>query len=276
LLNVATNDLLDDLAQLEPGFDDDFAAAELAASRQAHASTAGVPSGLGSEEVGGLGGKGQEGGCVDRDNHDLNSRQQPTSTGRSRTPGKGGAAAVRGRPADLTVATTTPSAAAAMRSKSSPGNSRAMDSASTPYAPPQRSAIDNPQRQLERSLLLLAEQEKTNMDGWKANIDGLDSLRHLLEEGHGRAVVVPSVHVVVLRLVALSDNLRSQVARSALHTLSDLFCTCAKGRAMDREVEAVLPYIIRRCSDTNKVRSVVIGVCSVVGPPSSDPKNHRQ
>ncbi|KAJ8940485.1 hypothetical protein NQ318_022808 [Aromia moschata] len=87
-----------------------------------------------------------------------------------------------------------------------------------------------------------------NSSEWEVTLQGLQGLSKLSKQ-HPDAVEA-HIHTVCVTLARQIKNLRSQVARSACHTASDLFSNCRKG--LDIELEEIAGPLLQRTADTNK------------------------
>lgn len=66
-----------------------------------------------------------------------------------------------------------------------------------------------------------------NSNEWEVTIQGLQSLAKLARQHPD--IIEAQIHTVCVTLARQIKNLRSQVARTACHTASELFLTCKKG-----------------------------------------------
>ncbi|KAJ8978641.1 hypothetical protein NQ317_003291 [Molorchus minor] len=99
-----------------------------------------------------------------------------------------------------------------------------------------------PKDVLQQSLVQL------NSSEWEMTLQGLQGLSKVSKQHPD--VVEAHIHAVCVTLARHIKNLRSQVARSACRTASDLFSFCKKG--LDIELEEIAGPLLQRTADTNK------------------------
>ncbi|XP_074041344.1 uncharacterized protein [Leptinotarsa decemlineata] len=87
-----------------------------------------------------------------------------------------------------------------------------------------------------------------NNQEWEVMIQGLQGLTKLAKSHPD--VLEANIHNVCVCLARQIKNLRSQVARSACHTASEIFQSCKKG--LEMELEEVAGPLLHRTADTNK------------------------
>ncbi|ENN76376.1 hypothetical protein YQE_07098, partial [Dendroctonus ponderosae] len=83
---------------------------------------------------------------------------------------------------------------------------------------------------------------------WEATVEGLQGLIKLLKQSPD--TVLQQIHQICIVLAKHIKNLRSQVARVACNTASELFLTCR--RALDMELEDIAIPLLQRTADTNR------------------------
>ncbi|XP_019761282.2 uncharacterized protein LOC109538479 [Dendroctonus ponderosae] len=83
---------------------------------------------------------------------------------------------------------------------------------------------------------------------WEATVEGLQGLIKLLKQSPD--TVLQQIHQICIVLAKHIKNLRSQVARVACNTASELFLTCR--RALDMEIEDIAIPLLQRTADTNR------------------------
>lgn len=85
-------------------------------------------------------------------------------------------------------------------------------------------------------------------DDWLVNFEALTTVRRLAV--HSPAFLEDKIHAVMSAILGQVTNLRSTVSKNALLALES---TCAAfGRAIDGEVDAVVPLLLKRCADSNQ------------------------
>ncbi|KAJ8922739.1 hypothetical protein NQ315_007774 [Exocentrus adspersus] len=87
-----------------------------------------------------------------------------------------------------------------------------------------------------------------NSNEWEVMVQGLQALGKLTRQ-HPDAIE-SQIHTVCVTLARQIKNLRSQVARTACHTASELFLNCKRG--LDIELEEIAGPLLQRTADTNK------------------------
>ncbi|CAH1997559.1 unnamed protein product [Acanthoscelides obtectus] len=87
-----------------------------------------------------------------------------------------------------------------------------------------------------------------NNPEWEVMLQGLKNLSKLARN-HPDIVEV-QIHTICANLARHIKNLRSQVARAACHTASELFETCK--RSLEMELEEIAGPLLHRTADTNK------------------------
>ncbi|KAG5886840.1 hypothetical protein JTB14_005291 [Gonioctena quinquepunctata] len=99
-----------------------------------------------------------------------------------------------------------------------------------------------PKECLQTALAQLNNQE------WEVMIQGLQGLTKIAKNHPD--VIEANIHNVCVNLARHIKNLRSQVARSACHTATELFGSCR--RNLDMELEEIAGPLLHRTADTNK------------------------
>ncbi|XP_018576304.1 TOG array regulator of axonemal microtubules protein 2-like isoform X2 [Anoplophora glabripennis] len=87
-----------------------------------------------------------------------------------------------------------------------------------------------------------------NNNEWEITIQGLQSLGKLARQHPD--TIESQIHNVCVSLGRQIKNLRSQVARTACHTASEIFMSCKRG--LDIELEEIAGPLLQRTADTNK------------------------
>ncbi|XP_050508093.1 uncharacterized protein LOC126885552 [Diabrotica virgifera virgifera] len=87
-----------------------------------------------------------------------------------------------------------------------------------------------------------------NNPEWEVMIQGLQTLTRVAK--YYPEVIETQMHTVCINLAKHIKNLRSQVARAACHTASELFGTCRK--SLEVELEEIAGPLLHRTADTNK------------------------
>ncbi|KAG3241641.1 hypothetical protein PI124_g13491 [Phytophthora idaei] len=100
----------------------------------------------------------------------------------------------------------------------------------------------NPKQDLNKVLSQL------QSDDWETNFDALSTVRRLAVH-HASMIDAVKVHAIVSEIMKQVPNLRSSVSKNALLALESM-CG-AFTRAMDPEVENIVPILLRRCADSN-------------------------
>ncbi|KAJ8507031.1 hypothetical protein ON010_g19013 [Phytophthora cinnamomi] len=100
----------------------------------------------------------------------------------------------------------------------------------------------NPKQDLSKVLTQL------HSDDWEANFDALSTVRRLAVH-HASTIDAGKVHAIVVGILKQVPNLRSSVSKNALLALESM-CS-AFNRAMDSEVESIVPVLLKRCTDSN-------------------------
>ncbi|RLN97854.1 hypothetical protein BBJ28_00012060 [Nothophytophthora sp. Chile5] len=102
--------------------------------------------------------------------------------------------------------------------------------------------------------LVNAKQELSNLllqlrsNDWEGNFEALSTVRRLA--GHHSSLMDPGMqHAIVAEILKQVPNLRSSVAKNALLAL-EAMCAAFE-RAMDGEVDNMVPTLLRRCADSN-------------------------
>jgi hypothetical protein len=100
----------------------------------------------------------------------------------------------------------------------------------------------NPKQELGKVLTQLQSED------WETNFDALSTVRRLA--AHHASLIDPGkVHAIMVEILKQVPNLRSSVSKNALLAL-EAMCS-AFSRAMDSEVEHIVPVLVKRCSDSN-------------------------
>lgn len=84
-------------------------------------------------------------------------------------------------------------------------------------------------------------------DQWDVQFEALNSVRCLAI--HHSELIIKQLHSIVLEVLQSVDSLRSSVSRNAIMCLHDLFF--GLGRAMDPEVDTVVPALVKKAGDTS-------------------------
>ncbi|KAG2819537.1 hypothetical protein PC129_g10643 [Phytophthora cactorum] len=100
----------------------------------------------------------------------------------------------------------------------------------------------NPKQDLNKVLSQL------QSDDWETNFDALSTVRRLAVH-HASMIDAVKVHAIVSEIMKQVPNLRSSVSKNALLALESM--CAAFTRAMDSEVENIVPVLLRRCADSN-------------------------
>nr|CAH7733865.1 unnamed protein product [Callosobruchus chinensis] len=104
-----------------------------------------------------------------------------------------------------------------------------------------RSAV-KPKELLQQCLAQLSNPE------WEVMLQGLKNLSKVARNHPD--IVEAQIHTVCANLARHIKNLRSQVARAACHTASELFEACRK--SLEMELEEIAGPLLHRTADTNK------------------------
>ncbi|KAL4144423.1 hypothetical protein PRNP1_013556 [Phytophthora ramorum] len=100
----------------------------------------------------------------------------------------------------------------------------------------------NPKQDLSKILTQLRSED------WEANFDAMNTVRRLAIH-HAGMIDLSKVHGIVAEILKQVPNLRSSVSKNALLALESM-CS-AFSRAMDSEVENIIPVLLKRCADSN-------------------------
>ncbi|KAE9051933.1 hypothetical protein PR001_g969 [Phytophthora rubi] len=100
----------------------------------------------------------------------------------------------------------------------------------------------NPKQDLSKMLTQLRSED------WEANFDALSTVRRLAMH-HASIIDAGKVHAIVVEILKQVSNLRSSVSKNALLALESM-CS-AFSRAIDSELENIVPVLLRRCADSN-------------------------
>ncbi|KAF4142316.1 CLASP N terminal [Phytophthora infestans] len=100
----------------------------------------------------------------------------------------------------------------------------------------------NPKHELNRVLSQL------QSDDWEANFEALSTVRRLALH-HASVIDAVKVHTIISGIMKQVSNLRSSVSKNALMALESM--CAAFSRAMDSEVESIVPVLLKRCADSN-------------------------
>lgn len=87
------------------------------------------------------------------------------------------------------------------------------------------------------------------LDSWSEQFAAIDDVRRLVRFAPKALVVGGHLRKTVSLITALIDSLRSALAKNALRCMGELFVTF--GKRMDSEIDASMPVILRRATDTN-------------------------
>ncbi|CAH1184100.1 unnamed protein product [Phyllotreta striolata] len=115
---------------------------------------------------------------------------------------------------------------------------------STPREPTPNSSRSNIKL---KDTLQLALNQLSNTE-WEVMILGLQSLSRIAK--YHPEVIEGQIHTVCVNLAKHIKNLRSQVARAACHTATELFASCR--RSLEIELEEIAGPLLHRTADTNK------------------------
>ncbi|KAF4138297.1 CLASP N terminal, partial [Phytophthora infestans] len=85
-------------------------------------------------------------------------------------------------------------------------------------------------------------------DDWEANFEALSTVRRLALH-HASVIDAVKVHTIISGIMKQVSNLRSSVSKNALMALESM--CAAFSRAMDSEVESIVPVLLKRCADSN-------------------------
>ena len=113
----------------------------------------------------------------------------------------------------------------------------------SPYDGVKITAWSKPDEALEKVL-----EQLNNNDDWEKNLDGLTGTLRLVHH-HPEAIIVEYKQVMqaVLKQV---KNLRSQVARAAVHLVGDMFATLK--RNMESDLEKIALPLVMKTGETNR------------------------
>lgn len=109
--------------------------------------------------------------------------------------------------------------------------------------------------------------DKKQLD-WQGQYEALLDARRIVRF-HVELLRQPAaLHELLLAVVPVVDQLRSQTVRVALLLIQEMFGTL--GRALDRELDDVVPLLLKRAGEVRCCsRSWVCGVCSSNNIPSA-------
>uniref|UniRef100_H3HAM4 TOG domain-containing protein n=1 Tax=Phytophthora ramorum TaxID=164328 RepID=H3HAM4_PHYRM len=108
----------------------------------------------------------------------------------------------------------------------------------------------NPKQDLSKILTQLRSED------WEANFDAMNTVRRLAIH-HAGMIDLSKVHGIVAEILKQVPNLRSSVSKNALLALESM-CS-AFSRAMDSEVENIIPVLLKRAQMFNVARSICAG-----------------
>ncbi|OWZ24070.1 hypothetical protein PHMEG_000962 [Phytophthora megakarya] len=100
----------------------------------------------------------------------------------------------------------------------------------------------NPRQDLNKVLVQLRSSD------WETNFDALNTVRRLAMH-HTNLIDASMVHSIIAEIMKQVPNLRSSVSKNALLALESM--CAAFSRAMDSEVENIVPVLLKRCGDSN-------------------------
>jgi hypothetical protein len=88
---------------------------------------------------------------------------------------------------------------------------------------------------------------KLGSSDWAEQMDALNNVR-VLAIYHASATLLPQLHAVVRAVLVVVDNLRSNLSKSALMSLTDMLKYLKT--AMDPELDHVVIVCVKKCADT--------------------------
>ncbi|KAL9952340.1 hypothetical protein ACROYT_G039583 [Oculina patagonica] len=120
--------------------------------------------------------------------------------------------------------------------------------------------FNNPDSALREALKYLA-----NTEDWEMKCEGIQGIRRLTK--HHPEVLVSQLHTVTLAVIAEVKNLRSQVSRSGICCLGDMYATL--GKHMDNELEVTTKILLAKGGESSGFirddveKSLTAMVCSL-------------
>ncbi|KAG1676614.1 hypothetical protein FOA52_008743 [Chlamydomonas sp. UWO 241] len=108
---------------------------------------------------------------------------------------------------------------------------------------------DVPERALRSTLATLVTANNTGRKelDWQGQYEALNDVRRLTK--YHPDLIRGNLHEIVVALAPALDALRSQTSRNAMVLLQEMFVTV--GRALDRELEEVIPILLKRASEVS-------------------------
>ncbi|XP_057368819.1 uncharacterized protein LOC130689896 isoform X2 [Daphnia carinata] len=105
---------------------------------------------------------------------------------------------------------------------------------------------------------------------WEVKVEGIRRVEELITSHND--IVTPEVHIIVLALLEEVKNLRSQVARVAIHCVGKMFQHC--GKQMEQDLDRTVPLLLNKIGDTNRfiredAHSALMSVTEFVSPPKA-------
>ncbi|KAJ7379834.1 hypothetical protein OS493_012583 [Desmophyllum pertusum] len=102
--------------------------------------------------------------------------------------------------------------------------------------------FNNPDNALREAFKYLA-----NTEDWELKCEGIQGIRRLTK--HHPEVLIAQLHTVTLAIIAEVKNLRSQVSRSGICCLSDMYTTL--GKHMDNELEVTAKILLAKGGESS-------------------------
>ncbi|RMX50084.1 hypothetical protein pdam_00002933 [Pocillopora damicornis] len=102
--------------------------------------------------------------------------------------------------------------------------------------------FNNPENALREAMKYLA-----NTEDWEMKCEGIQGIRRLTK--HHPEVLVSQLHTVTLAIIAEVKNLRSQVSRSGICCLGDMYTIL--GKNMDNELEVTAKILLAKAGESS-------------------------
>eukprot|EP00163_Fabomonas_tropica_P001966 TRINITY_DN1145_c1_g1_i2.p1 TRINITY_DN1145_c1_g1~~TRINITY_DN1145_c1_g1_i2.p1 ORF type:complete len:1334 (-),score=342.97 TRINITY_DN1145_c1_g1_i2:21-4022(-) len=107
----------------------------------------------------------------------------------------------------------------------------------------------NPERTLRDALKAI----DGNGEAWEKIFEAVTNIRRMAV--HNPEVLLPQLHSVVLKVIVVLDNLRSQLSKNAVICFTDMFTYL--GRSMDPELETVIPNLLSKTQSSGFISDEV-------------------
>ena len=91
-------------------------------------------------------------------------------------------------------------------------------------------------------------QQLKNTEDWEMNLDGLTSVLRLVH--HNPEFIIMEYKTIMQLVLKQVKNLRSQVARAAVHLVGDMFATLK--RSMESDLEKIALPLVMKTGETNR------------------------